>query len=523
MTNDLKTLIQSINPADGAVLGQVPILDAAQVARSVEKARQTQASWQLTSLKERARLMSNLKRLVAESQDQLAALISQEVGKPLPEAYLSELNGPLDTMGWLADNAERLLQDQAIPTTNMLLASKQSVVAFEPLGVIGLISPWNYPFSIPMMTACMALMVGNTVVLKPSEKSPLIGIKIGELFLQAGFPQGCVEVITGDRNTGRYLTEQNLAKVIFTGSVSGGKNVMETCSRSLTPVTLELGGKDAAIVLPDAPVEWTSRGLVWGAFTNAGQACASVERVYVIKGKKNEHDRLIQAIIQETQKLKLGNPKDPATEVGPLIDQNQLDTVRSHVEDSIAKGARIACGGNCRQQDLGGYFFEPTVLLDVNHQMKVMTEETFGPVLPVMVVDNEDTAVELANESQYGLCATVWAKNLPAAEMVARDLDVGTVLINDVLYSHAVPQLPWGGIKNSGFGRSHAIFGLQDLCNIKHISIDSAAGSHRIWWYPYGPERIKMAQAGIKLLHGKMSERLGSLIAFIANSHDRKK
>jgi acyl-CoA reductase-like NAD-dependent aldehyde dehydrogenase len=506
--------IESINPATKAVLGRVPVLGEDDVRLTVERSWHCFEEWQLTPLKKRAKLMANLRKVIAGKADELAKMISEEVGKPLPEAYFSELSGPLDTCLWLVTSGEKLLADQPTGLTNPLLASKQSIITYEPLGVIGIISPWNYPFSIPMMTTIMALYAGNTVVIKPSEKSPLIGIKIGELFLEAGFPSGCVEIITGDRQTGEYLSKSRLGRLIFTGSVGGGQAVMAQAALSLTPVSLELGGKDAAIVLPDAPVDWTAKGLTWGAFTNAGQACASVERVYIVKGKQT--DEMIKAIVAATQKLRVGPSSDPLSDIGPLIDQGQLDKVAGHVEEALAMGAKALTGGKVRD-DLGGFFFEPTVLTGVTHDMKIMREETFGPVMPIMVVDTEDHAVELANDSEYGLCATIWAGKLPRAECVARDISVGTVLINDVLFSHAVPQLPWGGLKKSGFGRGHSILGLHDLCNIKHISIDSASGAHRVWWYPYSRSRIKLAQGGIQLLHGGLTKRTSGLVDFVSN------
>ncbi len=506
--------IESINPATKQSLGRAPLMGESEVNAAVEIAWKTFEHWQLTSYNKRAKLVLKFRQLIANKADELASLISEEVGKPLPEAYLSELCGPLDTCVWLAENCERLLADQPMPLANPLLSSKQSIIAFEPLGVVGIISPWNYPFAIPTMTALMAIMVGNTVLIKPSEKSPLIGIKIGELFLEAGFPPGVVQILTGDGSTGKILSRTNLSKLIFTGSVEGGSALMAQASARLTPVTLELGGKDAAIVLPDAPIDWTARGLVWGAFTNAGQACASVERVYIVKGKNT--DKLIDSIVSMTSKLKLGPATDAMTDVGPLIDQSQLDHVVRQVDEAVLGEAKCLTGGHART-DLGGFFFEPTVITGVNQQMKIMREETFGPVMPILVVDSEDQAVELANDSEYGLTATVWAGKLNRAECVARDLNVGTVLINDCLFSHATPQLPWGGIKKSGFGKGHSIFGLQDLCNIKHISIDAAGGAHRVWWYPYSKSKIKMAQGGIQLLHGKLTKRTAGLVNFVGN------
>src|SRR5579885_2260674 len=283
MVSSKTATLQSINPATREVLGEFPIMPRLAVKEAVEKAWKAYEDWQLLDYSKRGRLILKLHKILARRADEIAALISSEVGKPLSESYSSEIMGTLDTCVWLADNAERLLSDQMIQLSNPLLSTKQGVVAFEPLGVVGIISPWNYPFSIPMMTMLMALMVGNTVVLKPSEKSTLIGIKIGDLFKEAGFPEGVVTIITGDRETGKILSESRLSKLIFTGSVEGGKKVMEQAAQNLTPVCLELGGKDAAIVLPDAPVSWTARALVWGAFTNCGQACASIERVYILK------------------------------------------------------------------------------------------------------------------------------------------------------------------------------------------------------------------------------------------------
>ncbi len=471
--------------------------------------------WQMTNFAERSKMIMSFHKVLEKHADEVSALITAEVGKPVVEAYMSELTGPLDTCIYLTQNIETLLKEQTINFTNPLLSSKQSTIVFDPLGVIGIISPWNYPFSIPVMSMLAALITGNTVVLKPSEKSPLVGLKIGELFEKAGFPRGVVTVITGDRRTGEALTRCNLSRIIFTGSVAGGANVMAQVAPNVVPVSMELGGKDPAIVLPDAPVDWTAKGLVWGAFTNAGQACASIERVYVVKGKNT--DKLLERIVYHTSQLRLGQPTNPATEIGPVVDEQQLLKIVDQVEKAKAAGARVLCGGN-RRDDLGGYFFEPTVMTDVNHKMEIMTVETFGPVMPIMIVNSEDEAVMLANDSDYGLAASVWSPNLRRCEAVARDLNTGTVLMNDCLFSHASPQVPWGGMKKSGIGRSHGQFGLLDLVNIKHICTDSAGGGNRVWWYPYGKTRVKVAQGGIKFLHGSnVLTKLKGMFDFVGN------
>lgn len=521
MITEQATTIKCFNPSTKEVTGEVPCLGLSEVNRAVRLAAEAFESWRLTDYDSRARKISRLRDVISRQADQLANLISSEVGKPLMESYMGELVGVLDSCVWFSRNTESALKDLVISLDNPLLFTKQSIVTFEPLGVVALIAPWNYPLAIPMMTIIMAVMTGNTVVLKPSEKANLVGIKIGELFLQAGFPPGVVTVVTGDRTTGALLAASNVQKLIFTGSPLGGSSVMAVAARNLTPVSLELGGKDPAIVLPDAPVDWTARGLVWGAMTNCGQACASIERLYIVKGKNTE--RLISQIVAIAQQLRLGPGTDPETDIGPLIDDSQLGIVERQVQEAVSMGARVLCGGK-RRDDLGGYFFEPTVLADVNHTMTIMKEETFGPVLPIMVVDSEDAAVELSNDSDFGLCASVWSRNLNRAESVARDLDAGSVFINDCLYSFACPQVPWGGIKKSGFGRSHSYFGLLDLVHIKHMSIDSAGGAHRVWWHPYGKAATAAARGGVQFLHGSFPfGRLHGLGSFIINSLSRKK
>lgn len=513
--------IQSINPATREVIGEVPILGGHEVKDAVDRAWKAYETWQLVPYHKRVKKIFEFRRLLEAGADEIAQLITTEVGKPIVESLLAEMTGPLDTCVWLAENIETMLKDQVVQMTNPLLATKQSVVTFEPLGVIGIIAPWNYPFSIPVMTILMAVACGNTVVLKPSEKSPLIGIKIGELFEKAGFPAGVVQVITGDRSTGEQLTRCDLARIIFTGSAAAGTKIMEQAAPNLTPLSLELGGKDAAIVLPDAPIDWTARGLVWGAFTNAGQACASIERVYIIKSKNTQ--KLIDKIVHYASALQLGAPSEKTTDVGPVIDEMQLSVIDAQVNQAREMGAEILTGGN-RKDELGGFFYPPTVLTNVNHTMDIMTKETFGPVMPIMVVETEDEAVARANDSEYGLCASVWAGGLSRAEAVARDLQVGTVIINDCLVSHAMPQVPWGGLKKSGFGRSHSHFGLMDLVNIKHISIDSSGGAQRVWWYPYGPSRVKTARGGLKFLHGTFPlGKLKGLSIFVWNMFRKAK
>jgi len=531
ITAGAQTTIKSVNPATLEVLAELNMTPDADIAQSLYLSQQTFKSWRETSLKERLKKIDNFYRLLCAQQDELARLITKEIGKPLVESYLGELSGPLDTCVWLTKNAQTILDNKSIAVPNPLFVGKTHYLKYQPAGVIGIISPWNYPFSIPVMTILMALAAGNTIILKPSEKSPLVGLKIGELFSQAGFPENAVTIITGNGSQGHSVANLDLARLIFTGSVPTGSKIMAAAASHITQVSLELGGKDAAIVLPDAPVERTARALTWGAFTNAGQACASIERLYLVRG--NNTDTIINRMVELAKQLKIGDPLLESTEVGPLIDLQQYERVVNQVEEAIANGATILCGaGKLSSFDLNtepnsnkklsGYFYQPTIINNVNHAMKIMQEETFGPILPIMVVDSAEEAIKLANDSVFGLTTSIWSTDLNKARAMASQLETGIVFINDCLYTHARPELPWGGLKKSGFGRSHSQFGLLDLVNMKHIAIDSAPW-HRLWWYPYGPKKLKAAQAGLRLLHDKQQmngfgpNTLKNLVEFVSN------
>jgi succinate-semialdehyde dehydrogenase/glutarate-semialdehyde dehydrogenase len=327
----------------------------------------------------------------------------------------------------------------------------------------------------------MALMAGNAVVLKPSELTPLVGDAIKRLFAGAGFPEGVFEVVQGDGSTGAALVDSTVDKIFFTGSVRTGKRIAEAAAKRLLPVVLELGGKDPMIVCEDAPFERTVKGAVWGAFANCGQVCASVERLYVVEPIA---DKFISSVVDEVKKLRQGPPSGCTTDIGPLINQSQLNIVTEHIADAVARGARVLTGGR-RRDDLEGYFFEPTVLVDVNSSMKVMTEETFGPVLPIMVVKDEEEAIREANNSRYGLLASVWTKDNERGRRIARRIEAGSVIVNDALYTHGAAQTPWFGVKESGLGVTHGSAGLYEFVRMKHVNWDLMPLKSDWWWFPY--------------------------------------
>ena len=356
----------------------------------------------------------------------------------------------------------------------------------EPYGVVGIISPWNYPFSIPATEALAALVAGNAVVLKPSEFTSLVALELESLLHAAGVPENVLQVVVGDGATGAALLHSRggpgIDKLVFTGSVATGKRIAVAAAERLLPVVLELGGKDPMLVLDDADVDVASSAAVWGAFLNAGQTCLSVERCYV---HRSLYDAFLKACVAKTKKLRVGHGLDRETDVGPMIHERQLQIVESHVDDAVARGARVLAGGS-RFPELGKNFYQPTVLADVTHEMRIMREETFGPVLPVMAFDSDEEAVRLANDTEFGLAASVWTRNRERGERLARCIQAGTVMVNDVVSCFGISEAPHGGVKSSGVGRSNGRFGLEVMVRPKYLDSDLMPGMKKVWWYRYG-------------------------------------
>ena len=475
--------IISYNPATGEEIGRVANTSVEEVQEAVEKSREAFQTWCKTSFAGRKQLIMRAREVILAEMDEIARLISDESGKPQAEAFSMEIAPVLDLMQYFAKNAEKLLKPRKINIGLYATLGRSSKIIYKPLGVVGIIPAWNYPFSIPLGEAAMALMAGNTVIIKPSELTPFIGLKIGEIFEKAGLPEAVVQVITGDGRTGAALVDAPPDKIMFTGSVATGKKIASAAAKNLTSVVLELGGKDPMIVFADANLELAADAAIWGAFCNAGQSCSSVERLYV---EESAAQKLTGLIVEKTKKLKLGAGSDFETDIGAMSSERQLKIVEAHVESFRREGAQILTGG--KSKDL---YFEPTVISGARNSMRAMQEETFGPTLPIAVFNTEEEAIKLANDSEFGLTASVWTRDLAKGKRVAGQIEAGTVCVNEVLYTHGIGQTPWGGFKNSGRGRTHGLEGLMELVQPQHIHVNRFLFTPNAWWMPYGATAIE--------------------------------
>jgi succinate-semialdehyde dehydrogenase/glutarate-semialdehyde dehydrogenase len=499
--------IVSYNPATGEPLGEVPVMNADEVRAAVERARAAQRDWAEVDVEERGRRMLAFRDAVVARADEIGDLICRENGKTRIEALSSEIFLIVDLTTYFSKRAHKILAPRPIPMH--LLKHRKSYIHYSPRGVVGIIAPWNFPFSIPVGETVMSLLAGNAVVLKPSEVTPLVALKAKEIYDSTGLPKDLFQVVTGDGATGVALIGGGVQHLIFTGSVATGRKVAAACGERLIPCTLELGGKAPAVVCEDADLTRTARALTWGAFFNSGQACASVERVYL---PEKIHDALVAKIREEAAALRQGSPLSHDTDVGAICFPKQLETAARHVRDAVARGAQVLTGGERKSGE--GQFFAPTVLVGCTQEMDVMREETFGPLLPIMKVKDEEEAVRLANDSHLGLMAYVFGRDRERTRRIAERIESGTVMVNDVLGTYAYPETPWGGVKQSGIGRTHSDDGLRDLCESRHINYDLLRpGKRELWWYPYSEKSFRTAKRLLKGLFGKgAGEKISALL-----------
>jgi acyl-CoA reductase-like NAD-dependent aldehyde dehydrogenase len=480
--------LSSYDPSTGQAIGSVPIHTAADVDAAVARARVAAHSWGSRSFDARAEELTAFRKALAAAADELAELLHRENGKPMLEAYV-EVMMALGHVKHATDRAEEAMAPRRVSAG--ILANFRATISYHPLGVIGVIGPWNYPLFTPMGSIAYALAAGNAVVFKPSELTPLLAVKVGEIAAKTFALPDLLQVVTGAGATGAALAKSAVDKIAFTGSAATGKRVMMAASERLTPVLLELGGKDPMIVAEDADLDKAAEACVYGALTNAGQACISVERVYVADAI---HDRFVDKVVENVRALKTGGDDG---HLGAMTSPAQVAIVKNHLEDAITRGAKIHTGG---PDAISGSYIQPTVLTNVDHQMKVMSDETFGPVIPIQRVASLDEAVKLANDTTYGLGSTVFAGK--SARSVADRIRAGMTSVNSVMGFAGIPSLPFGGIGDSGFGRIHGDEGIREFTRVKSTAEQMMSIPMNMMTFRQPKDMTKRLRGMIKQLYG---------------------
>jgi succinate-semialdehyde dehydrogenase / glutarate-semialdehyde dehydrogenase len=453
-------IIKSVNPANKKILGKVEVFTKAEIKEAVEGARNAKEAWGELGVAGRVRLMKKVYDAFYKRRDELAKMDSSEMGFPITQCNDFNLGDAFSYFKWYLDNAEKYLS----PETTLDTKKEVHKVYYDPKGVVAVIQPWNYPFCQWVWSAVPNLLVGNTVVYKPSEEVPLSAKLIEEIVGKSGLPKGVLSFVYGDGKVGEYLVNQDIDLIVFTGSTSTGQKLYKIAAEKFTPVLLELGGSAPGIVFEDVDADKVAETVYWQRFANCGQACDGLKRLIVHKDVAAD---LTEKLKVKLEKSKIGDPLDKDTFFGPLVSEKQLKLIEEQVKDAVSKGAKIVTGGK-RPKGLKGFYFEPTLLTDIKPDMHVWQEEVFGPVLPVVTFKTENEAVKLANDTKYGLGSYVYTKDLKRAQRVAEKIETGMVSVNGANY--VLPMNPFGGNKMSGLGREHGKWGLRELCNNKVIA-----------------------------------------------------
>jgi acyl-CoA reductase-like NAD-dependent aldehyde dehydrogenase len=492
------------NPATGEVIAHCPDLGPQELAAMARRAREVQPAWEALGFEGRGRILRRMQKWVIDHQDEIIEVIRSETGKTYEDALIAEISYGAAAFGFWAKQAPEYLADEKVKSSAVLVKGKKLLLRYRPLGLIGVIGPWNYPLTNSFGDCIPALAAGNSVILKPSEITPLTSMKLAEGLRECGIPEGVFQVATGTGPTGAALVDQ-VDMIMFTGSTATGKKVMAKAAETLTPVSLELGGKDPMIVLADADLDRAANSAVyWGMF-NGGQTCISVERVYV---EEPVYDAFVAKVTEKARALRQGTGGPGAADVGSMTFPPQVDLVERHVEDAKAKGAKVLVGGSRGTKSdptHPGYWYEPTILVDVDHTMSCMTEETFGPTLPIMKVRDEEEAIRLANDSPYGLAASVFGKDVKHAEAIARRVEAGAVCVNDALINYSALELPMGGAKASGLGSRHGAGGIRKYCQQQAILVTRFAPKKDPHMYPYSARTTRLLAKFFKFLYGRGS------------------
>lgn len=505
--------VVSLNPATGEIWQRHEITSPKNVAEVIETARNAQPDWFAAGFNHRRKILTKLHEHIFEARNDLVKLITKESGKPAVEALIAEVITTLDFAKFYLKHGKKILRTKKWRHQNIAVKAKRAEMVKKPWGVVGIITPWNYPLQLVAGAVFPALLAGNTVVVKPAEYTTAIALKFADLVWKSGVPRDVFHILPGDASTGAALIENSVDKVVFIGSERAGREVAKAASEKFIPITLELGGSDPMIVLQDAPVKNAVASAIWGRFMNAGQTCVAVKRVYV---EEAIYDEFIKYLVAGVKKLRLGPGDDPKSDVGPIIREVQIAHLEEQLHDAIEKGAKILCGGH-RRTDIGKLFFEPTVLANVTPEMAVLQEETFGPLLPIVCVKDAAEAVEMANATRYGLSASIWTKNLAHGRELAQQIQAGAVTINDASFHPGVADVPYGGFKSSGLGKSHGDQGLLAMVREQYIDIDPLATQYKPWWFGYSPDMLNKLDRFATYLHAKsLLKKLASIPASIA-------
>ena len=478
------------SPLDDTELSHVEPTDPTTIQGLVDRARSAQLAWAETSVRDRALAIGQIKKRILARAEEIAELVHRECGKPIEEAALAEVLPNADLVDYWTGAIEELLDGTTIELDALSYPGKMGRIHKDARGTLALITPWNYPVAIPLRTLIPALLAGNAVLFKPSEVTPRAGALVASLF--AGLlPEGVLTLVQGGGDVGGALVAaEGIDLVVFTGSVATGRRIAVACAERLIPCSLELGGKDAAIALADCEIERTANGIVWGAFTNAGQNCAAVERVYI---EKSVADRLIPKIVAAAKALR------PGVDTAMITTQKQCAIVRRHLADAVAAGGEILVGGAPEE---GSLAFLPTVIKLASEDTALMREETFGPILPIVVVDGEDDAIARTNASKFGLTTSLWTRRYNHAHTLAKRLRSGVVTINNHGFTAAIPGAPWTGVGDSGYGITNSAHALAELTRVRFVLEDRNKAKRELWWYPYTPVLRTIAFAMAKVRGG---------------------
>lgn len=499
------------NPATGEVLGHSPLTPVAELKQIIATARTSQKSWARLTVKQRVKHMLLVRDYISQNYEEIADVIAQDNGKTRVDALSAEVMTAVMSVDYYAKRAQKFLKARHLGPGNIMLANKISKIVRVPYGVIGIISPWNYPFAIPFSEVVMGLLAGNAVILKTATQTQMVGLKLEECFKAAQLPKGIfTHVNIPGRLAGSAFLKNGIDKLLFTGSVAVGKQLMKEASETLTPLVLELGGNDAMLVCEDADLYRAASGAVWAGLSNCGQSCGGVERIYV---HEKVYESFLKYLKTKVETLRVGIDLDFNVDLGVMTTARQVQTVKRHLEEALSKGAVVYARSAQPPGDGSGHILPAYVLTDVHHDMLVMRAETFGPLLGVMKVKNMDEAVALANDSDLGLSGSVWSKNRKYAEKLGRRIMAGVITINDHLVSHGLAETPWGGFKASGIGRTHGAIGFDEMTQPQVIVHDVLPFARQnMWWHPHGKNIFRGLSGVVDCLYGRsVSERIKGL------------